>query len=237
MAGTETSNIRDCAISVAINIFGLAYFTVFEFQLLIFHFPSSPEATTKFLSAICFGGGVIFWCLSSMLFRLLSAFQEESEGDWQKLEFAGALCLIYTTSIPSIALQFTTQPHVQMAYFCAMTLLFIGCLVEFLTVDSSVSLAHVRFPYYCIMLGLVCLVPTLHAIIGPLQNLPTFPLEFGQVVLLNAFAAVHYLIRPLERVGVAFGWRPSLCAMHLAMVYSAVRVSRIVLLAISESVS
>lgn len=51
----------------------------------------------------------------------------------------------------------------------------------------------------------------------------------------NSLGATFYLFRPLERIGVVNGWRPSLYVMHLVLAYNAVTYSRAVLHAVAQN--
>ena len=229
MATPEAQNIRDYAVIAIIKIFGLAYFSLFLLHFLLFHFPSSPGLIINSLSVIFFSGGVLLACLSSFIYRTLSAFHGEDAADWQKLEFAGTLVLIYTATIPSVVLQFRTQPSVQLGYLFAFTLVAVGNLVDFLVLDSDASVVRARFPYHCVSLGVLALVPTIHALTETFHNPSPLALDFAWLAGSNSLGATFYLLRPLERIGVVNTWRPSLYVMHLILVYSTVTYSRGVL--------
>jgi hypothetical protein len=51
----------------------------------------------------------------------------------------------------------------------------------------------------------------------------------------NSLGATFYLFRPLERIGVVNGWRPSLYVMHLVLAYNAVTYSSTVLHAVAQN--
>lgn len=69
---------------------------------------------------------------------------------------------------------------------------------------------------------------------GTIQVPPLLAVHFGRVAIWNSLGAVFYLLRPLERMGVVNGWRPSLYVMHLVLVYSAVTYSRVILHTVLE---
>lgn len=233
MAGTGADNLRDnlrdCATVAIINIFGLSYFSFFAVQFLLYHFPSSPEAIVNALSVIFFSGGIILSCLSSLIYCTISAFNGEDAADWQKLEFGATLVLIYTATVPSVVLQFSVQPSLQLGYLFAFTIVAVGNLVDFLVMDSDASAFRMRFPYHCGSLGFLALVPTIYALTGTFQNPLPLAVQFARFAGSNALGAALYLLRPLERTGVVNRWQPSLYVMHLVLVYSSIVYSREVL--------
>ncbi|KAF3403984.1 hypothetical protein F1880_010322 [Penicillium rolfsii] len=229
MASLQPERLRDCAIVATINLFGASYFLLFLVHFLIFHFPSSPEVILKSLSVIFFCGGVIFWCLTSLIYRTIEAFGHGNAPNWQRLEFSGALILISATAIPYVILQFSNQPPVQIGSMCALALAAVGYLVDFLVVDCRALVAQERFPYHCASLGLLSLVPAIYALAEPASVPSPLAFQFCRMVICNSLGALHYLLRPLERMGLVPGWRPSLYTMHLALVHSMVVYSNDIL--------
>ena len=198
-------------------------------HFLFFHFPSSPAEILVAMSVLVFCAGVIIWCLLSLVYRILHAFQGSDAVKLQKLEFGGALVLLWTATIPSAVLLFRTQPSLQLAYLAAFTVVAVGTLVDFLVWDSSICAARYRFPYSCVSLGLLSLIPTIHALTGTFEGPLSLAVHSGQVAIWNSLGAAFYLLRPVERVGAVNGWRPSLYVMHLVLAYSAVTYSRVIL--------
>ncbi|KAJ5500668.1 Hly-III-related protein [Penicillium expansum] len=231
MASPQAHTLRDCTILAIISIFGLSYFYLFVIHFFLFHFPRILDS----LSVLVFCAGVILWCLSSLVYRILYASHGRDVAEWQKLELGGALVLIWTTTIPSVVLLFRPQPSLQLGYLAAFTVVAVGTLVDFLVWDPSICAARYRFPYSCVSLGLLSLIPTIHSLTGTFQGPPLLALHFGRVAMWNSFGAVFYLLRPLERVGVVNGWRPSLYVMHLILAYSAVTHSRVILYTVLEN--
>jgi predicted membrane channel-forming protein YqfA (hemolysin III family) len=229
MPNYELQSLRDSAVITIIDIFGLTYFSLFVLQFLLFHFPSSPDAIINSLSVISFSGGGLLWYLSSLIYRTISAFQGDGAAHWQKLEFGGALILIWASTVPAVVLQFTTQPSIQLGYLFAFTLVAVGNLVDFLVCDPTISTARMRFPYHCISLGLLSLVPTIHALTGSLPSPPPLAIQLGHFAFCTTIGAAIYRIQPLEAIGVFGSWRSSLYVMHLVLAYSAVSYSRVVL--------
>ncbi|KAJ5500636.1 Hly-III-related protein [Penicillium expansum] len=168
----QAHTLRDCAILAIISIFGLSYFYLFVIHFFLFHFPSSPGGILDSLSVLVFCAGVILWCLSSLVYRILYASHGRDVAEWQKLELGGALVLIWTTTIPSVVLLFRPQPSLQLGYLAAFTVIAVGTLVDFLVWDPSICAARYRFPYSCVSLGLLSLIPTIHALTGTFQGPP-----------------------------------------------------------------
>lgn len=229
MSNSKVQTLRDSAVITIIDIFGLIYFSLFGLQFLLFHFPSSPDAIIDSLSVIFFSGGGILWYSSSLIYRTVSAFQGDGAANWQKLEFGGALILIWASTIPALVLLFPAQPAIQLGYLFAFTLVAVGNLVDFLVWDSTISTAQMRFPYHCVSLGLLSLVPIIHALTGTLPSPPLLAVQIVHFAICNTLGAAIYLIHPLETIGVFGSWRPSLYVMHLALAYTAVGYSRVVL--------
>lgn len=83
-------------------------------HFLLFHFPSSPAEILVAISVLVFCAGIIVWYLLSLIYRVLHMFQGNDAINFQKLEFGGALVLIWTATIPSAVLLFRTQPSLQL---------------------------------------------------------------------------------------------------------------------------
>ncbi|KAJ5593574.1 Hly-III-related protein [Penicillium hordei] len=235
MTNSEVHRLRDSAVIAIIDIFGLTYFSLFILQFLLFHFPSSPDAIINSLSVISFSGGWIIWYLSSLLYRTIFAFQGEDAANLQKFEFGGALILIWASTIPAVVLLFPTQPSIQLGYLFAFTMVAVGNLVDFLACDPAITTARMRFPYHCVSLGLLSLVPTIHALTEALPSPPVLAVQIGQFVICNTLGAAFYMVQPLETIGVFGSWRSSLYVLHLVLAYTAVRYSRAVLKTVLES--
>jgi predicted membrane channel-forming protein YqfA (hemolysin III family) len=229
MATQQTEKLRDCAVIMVIHLFGASYFVLFVLHLFLFHFPSTPNAILNSIAVLFFCASVIFWCISSLLYRTISAATQCSTTGWQNLEFIGTLVLISATTVPFVVLQFAAQPSVQLSYLSALTLVTVGFLVDLVAVDPNGPVIRERFPFHCASLGLLMLIPVIHALSeGPFSFSP-LAFQFGKVATCNTLVAILFLIRPLERMRVITGWRPSLYAMHLVLVYSAMTYSRDIL--------
>ncbi|KAJ5642663.1 Hly-III-related protein [Penicillium lividum] len=229
MPGSDTQNRRDCAMGAITSIFGLSYFFLFVLQFLLFHFPSSQDAIIGALAVIFFGAGVIVWCLCSLFYCVCGAIQSGNGADWQRLEWGGGLFLIWTATLPTIVFLFPNQPCLQIGYLSAFTVLAVGNLLEFLFCDPLPSALRIRFPYHCASLGLLSLVPSMYTLAAPVQNSPTLAVEFSRMVMTNILGATLYLLRPLERLAVVQGWRPSIHTMRLVVICSLVTYSKAVM--------
>lgn len=136
--------------------------------------------------------------------------------------------MIWASTIPAVVLLFENQPWIQLSYASVYTLIAVGNLVEFLVSDSHASAIQIRFPYHCVSLGLLSLVPAIHGFAEKPHVPSPLAIEFGQMAIYNALSGVFFLFRPLERIGMAYHWRPSLYIMHLVLVYNMVSYSRVV---------
>lgn len=235
MAEPKAQSLHDFAILTIINVFGLLYFYLFVVHFLLFYFPSSPRGILDSLSVLFFCAGVIFWCTSSLFYRFLDAFRGNDAAEWQKLEFGATLVLIWATTLPSAVVLFHTEPYLQLGYISAFTVVAVGILVDFVICDPSCCAVRYRFPYSCVSLGLLSLVPTIYALTGKSQSAPSLAIHHGRMAIWNSLGATFYLFRPLERIGVVNGWRPSLYVMHLVLAYNAVTYSRAVLHAVAQN--
>lgn len=225
MASQQTEKLRDCAVITIIHLFGASYFLLFVLHFLIFHFPSTPNAILNSVAVLSFCAGVLLWCSSSIFYRAINAAAQCNTADWQKIEFFGVLVLISATTIPFVVLQFAAQPSVQLSYLSALVLVTVGLLVDLFAVDPTGSVIRERFPYHCASLGFLVLIPAIHALSDrPFQHLPLV-VQFGKVTTYNSLVAILFLLRPLERMSVITGWRPSLYAMHLGLIYNAITFS------------
>ncbi|KAJ5640338.1 Hly-III-related protein [Penicillium longicatenatum] len=130
------------------------------------------------------------------------------------------------TAIHFAILQFPSQSSIQIGYICALVLAAVGYMVDFVDEDYSASLARERFPYQCALLILLSLVPTINTITNTVFTPTPLALQFCRFIACSTLGGVNYLLRPLERLGVIVGWKPSLYAMHLVLAYSAVVYSK-----------
>jgi predicted membrane channel-forming protein YqfA (hemolysin III family) len=225
MDGPTILTLRDSAVIVILDIFGISYFALFTLQCLLFRFPESHADISNSLATLLFGVGVISWCFLSLAYRVLLVLGTANACEWEKLEFGGILLLIYTTTVSYVALQFAVRPVAQLGYICAISLLFVGHLVEVLAHPSGTPVTSLKFQYHCASLGLLALVPMIHSFAGPLGQPVPLTWEVARVAAYNGLGVMQYFVRPLERMGHFNGWQPSLYIMHLVLVYSAVMLS------------
>jgi predicted membrane channel-forming protein YqfA (hemolysin III family) len=226
MYSSEIQPLRDCALLAITSSFGIAYFTLFMLQFLILHLSSSPIINT--LTVVLFGVGIMLWCFSALCYRFLCVFQGESAAEWQRLELGSFLLLIWTTSLPTTVFLFPPQSTIQMAYISAFTTIATCNMLDFLCCESSIKTMRNRFPYHCISLILLSLVPTIYALTEKSGTPPSLAFEYCWLVLLNLAGAGFYIFQPLERLGLVRGWRPSLYGMHLILAYSLTCFSKVV---------
>lgn len=227
MASSRIQNLRDCTIISIIDIFGLSYFSFFSLHCLLFHFPSAPGAIISTLSVIYFSAGAIIWCWLSLIYRVISAIQGvDAAAYWQKLELGGLLLLIWTATLPAVVFLFPSQSYLQLGYLASFTVITIGNIVDLFIWDPSISIVRHRFPYHCSSLGLLSLVPAIHALTATPRSSPDLALQFCHMAIMNSLGAILYVLRPLERIGAFPGWRPSLYIMHLVLAYGIVSYSK-----------
>jgi hypothetical protein len=83
-----------------------------------------------------------------------------------------------------------------------------------------------RFSLQFASLGLLALVPTIHALAEPLHAPSPLAAAFGRLVLINLFGCALYALRPLKKIGIARSWQPSLHGMYFVLTYSLVEYSK-----------
>ncbi|KAJ5938422.1 hypothetical protein N7466_001556 [Penicillium verhagenii] len=228
MGKYHPSNAGHCAIISLISLLGLFYFSVLFAQVLLFHRFMLGNQTLQALSVIAFCASVILWCSLILLDQVLSIFQNGQRTVSRRSEFelGAVLAVIWTSTLPTVLHLFETQPSIQLGYAAILTIAFFVTVAELLTFDSNISVVRIRFPYHCVSLGLLCLVPALQALA---ENRPAFPslaTEFIHMVMKNCLGAAIYLVSPLERLSFMPRLQPSLYVMHLCLVYSLVSYSR-----------
>jgi hypothetical protein len=220
-------NLRNCAIDIIIGMLGLSYFVVYLLLFLIFHFPSTQESIPYALAVIAFGGGIALWHLCVVIQNGFCVLHNKTKTKEQvSLWFVG-LFLIWTAALPTVAFLFPAQPLLQLGYASAFTVIVVGSLPDGYLKDNTVSFRG-RFCQYA-PVGLLALVPTIHALAEPLHDPSPLATAFGRLLLINFFGYVFYICRPLERIGLARIGQPSLHGMYLIATYSLVEYSKVVM--------
>ena len=74
----SVARYRDGAILIFIHLFGLSYFLFFLAIVLFQHFPRSLQANPVAQALMCYGGGVIVWCMCSSTYRAVSTLSEDN---------------------------------------------------------------------------------------------------------------------------------------------------------------
>ncbi|OJJ84569.1 uncharacterized protein ASPGLDRAFT_1455067 [Aspergillus glaucus CBS 516.65] len=197
---------------------GIAYFSLFVLQFFILHLSSSPSI--NILTVIFFSFGIVLWCFSGLLYRFLRAFQGDSAVEWQTVElgfFFSSLfgqppfLLLSSCFHPKVQFRSGTSPRLQpsqlatSSILCSVNLARTPCATDFPTIVSLVLLS---------------LVSTIYALTEKTNTLPLLAFEYCRIVFLNLLGAALYSLQPLERLGIAPGWRPSLYVMHLVLAYT-----------------
>ena len=235
MANPDVSRYRSSIVIATGSIFGIFYFSLYILHLLILYFPTSPEAIVDTIAIAVFGLGAILWCLSSLTYRITTAIHGNDVGEWQRLEFAGTIILIYAASVPTAAFLFPAQPSLQVAYLCALTIVATGGLVDLLLSRVNAVSLHSRFVYHGVTLGLLSLAPTIQVLTTSPQDSSALAAAFGRLVVSNILAVTIYRLRLLDWMGIVSDWQPSLYALHLAQIHSLVAYSKEILHAITSA--
>ncbi|CAG8291321.1 unnamed protein product [Penicillium salamii] len=198
-------------------------------DVLVFHFPASQESIPYALTVIAFGGGIALWYLCVVIQNGFSAFQKEEPRKEQDSMWLVGLFLVWTAALPTIAFLFPAQPLLQLGYASAFTMIAVGSLSDGYLQDMDTGAFSSRLSVKFASVGLLALVPTIHALAEPLHAPSPLAAAFGRLVLINLFGCSLYALRPLERIGMVQTWQPSLHGMYLVLTYSLVEYSKAVM--------
>ncbi|KAJ5749480.1 hypothetical protein N7533_006508 [Penicillium manginii] len=226
-------NVRDFALGVSIGIFGFSYFLIYALQFFIFHFPSTPGEIIIALSVTGFGIGIALWYLNLIYHHMIKVFEYEDITDEQDSPHLGRLFLLWVVTLPTIPFLFSGQPLLQIWYTSSLTGITVGNLPRYLllgqTDDDDAPLTD--FSLHMTSVSLVASMPTIHALAKPIftQHQLQLAISFGELMIGGLLGRTLYLLRPLERMGVAQNWHPSLHGMHLIWTYNLVSFSNAVL--------
>jgi hypothetical protein len=221
-------NLRNCAIGAIIGMLGFSYFVIYLLMFLVFHFPSTQESIPYALAVIAFGGGIAVWYLCVVFQNVFNAFHKEEATNGQALMWFVGPFLVWTAALPTIAFLFPAQPLLQLGYTSAFTMIAVGSISDIYLKDIDTGVSSGRLSLQFASLGLLALVPTIHALAEPLHAPSPLAAAFGRLVLINLFGCALYALRPLERIGMAQFWQPSLHGMYLVLTYSLVQYSKAV---------
>ncbi|KAF2999993.1 hypothetical protein E8E15_000785 [Penicillium rubens] len=222
-------NLRNYAIGAIIGMLGFSYFVIYLLMFLVFHFPASQESIPYALTVIAFGGGIALWYLCVVFQNGFSAFQKEKPRKEQDSMWLVGLFLVWTAALPTIAFLFPAQPLLQLGYASAFTMIAVGSLSDGYLQDMDTGAFSSRLSVQFASVGLLALVPTIHALAEPLHAPSPLAAAFGRLVLINLFGCSLYALRPLERIGMVQTWQPSLHGMYLVLTYSLVEYSKVVM--------
>jgi hypothetical protein len=224
----DYQNLRNHAIGAIIGMFGFSYFVIYILMFLVFHFPASQESIPYALTVIAFGGGIAVWCLCVVLQNTFSAFhKKESTKEQDSMWFVG-LFLVWTAALPTIAFLFPAQPLLQLGYASAFSVIAVGSLSDAYLKYMNTGAFPGRLSLQFASVGLLALVPTIHALAEPFQDPSPLAAAFGRLVLINFSGCALYALRPLERMGMVQTRQPSLFGMYLVLTYSLVEYSKVV---------
>ncbi|CAG7935216.1 unnamed protein product [Penicillium salamii] len=228
MDTVDYRNLRKYAIGAIIGILGFSYFAIYLLMFLVFHFPTSQESIPYALTVIAFGGGIALWYLCVVFQNGFHAFRKEGATQKQDSMWSVGLCLVWTAALPTIAFLFPAQPLLQLGYASAFTVIAVGSLSDAYLKDMNTGTFPGRLSLQLSSVGLLALVPTIHALAEPLHAPSPLAAAFGRLVLINLFGCALYALRPLERIGIVRSWQPSLHGMYLVLTYSLVEYSKAV---------
>lgn len=220
-------NVCDCILGLAVGVFGFSYFLIYVCQVLIFHFPSTPDSITDALAVVGFGVGTALWYANVIYHQILRIFQDEDSEEKPSTIWVGSLSLIWTATLPTITYLFPDQPLLQLWYISSFTVIVVGNLPGYLFYEQSVEGPSSHVMLHLASVGLLALMPTVHTLAEPVSTSPQFAIAFafGQLMMGGLAGWAVYLLRPLERMGIVQNWRPSIHAMHLIWTYSLVSFS------------
>ena len=219
--------MRSCAFLIAVNSVGAFYFAFLFVHAAWTHFPSSPDSIITTLSILLFCAGALVWNLSSISYRSIALLQNHPS-HWQRIELSGSLVFIGAAAIHFTTLELSFQPWVITGYVSLIALTTAEYLVSYFEVDPTFYEAVGAFPYHAGFLIFISSLPVLHLMRNS-STQSTLAHAFSCLLTYNIFGTLHYLLRPLERLGLARGWRPSLYAMHVILTYSAIVYSKAML--------
>jgi hypothetical protein len=230
---SNRQNVRDCALGASIGIFGFSYFLIYALQFFIFHFPSTPGEIIVALSVTGFGIGTALWYLNLIYHHVIRVFEYEGTKDEQDSPQLGRLFLLWVVTLPTISFLFSGQPLLQIWYTSSLTGITVGNLPRYLFLGQTDDddAPSTDFSPHMASVSLVALMPTIHALANPIftQHQLQLAISFGELMIGGLLGRTLYLLRPLERMGVAQNWHPSLHGMHLIWTYSLVSFSNAVL--------
>jgi hypothetical protein len=228
MDTVDYRNLRNYAIGAIIGILGFSYFAIYLLMFLVFHFPTSQESIPYALTVIAFGGGIALWYLCVVFQNGFYAFHKEEAAKEQDSMWSVGLFLVWTAALPTIAFLFPAQPLLQLGYASAFTVIAVGSLSDAYLKHVNTGTFPGRLSLQFSSVGLLALVPTIHALAKPLHAPSPLAAAFGRLVLINLFGCALYALRPLERIGIVRSWQPSLHGMYLVLTYSLVEYSKAV---------
>jgi hypothetical protein len=164
---------------------------------------------------------------------VIRVFEYEDTKDEHDSPQLGRLFLLWVVTLPTIPFLFSGQPLLQIWYISSLTGITVGNLPRYLfhgqTDDDDAPLTHCSL--HLASVSLVALMPTIHALAKPIFTQDQLQLanSFGELMIGGLLGRILYLLRPLERMGVAQNWHPSLHGMHLIWTYTLVSFSNAVM--------
>ncbi|CAG8015791.1 unnamed protein product, partial [Penicillium nalgiovense] len=93
------------------------------------------------------------------------------------------LFLVWTAALPTIAFLFPAQPLLQLGYVSAFTVIAVGSLSDDYLQDTNTGAFSGRLSLQFASVGLLALVPTIHALAEPLHAPSPLATAFGRLVL------------------------------------------------------
>lgn len=189
-------------------------------SFLLYHFPTSPATISRAQFVTFYSVGVLLWSLCSLVYRILWIFWGDDAAYWERLEMAGTLALIYSTSIPYVTFASKQHSYLRLGYLSCLTILAVSKITETLTRHPDASNNAISFRRDCVWLGLLALAPAIYTRLHTRDTPPSLAIDLVRLTGWNMLGALCSLARIPEIFGVVGNWQPSLYTMHFLLVLS-----------------
>ncbi|KAJ8225508.1 hypothetical protein LV156_009095, partial [Aspergillus fumigatus] len=156
----------------------------------------------------------------NLVYRILWIFWGDDAAYWERLEMAGTLALIYSTSIPYVTFASKQHSYLRSGYLSCLTILAVSKITETLTRHPDASNNAISFRRDCVWLGLLALAPAIYTRLHTRDTPPSLAIDLVRLTGWNVLGALCSLARIPERFGVVGNWQLSLYTMHFLLVLS-----------------
>lgn len=102
------------------------------------------------------------------------------------------LFLVWTAVFPTIAFLFPAQLLLQFGYASAFTVIVVGSLSDAYLKEMNTGTFSGQLSLQFSLVGLLALVPTIHALAEPLHAPSPLVAAFGRLMLINLFGCALY---------------------------------------------